>query len=569
MTKFDNNNRQKLYFDNIGYIAVFLLASLFLFHYLYLSIGKLPLMDFWRYGSNLEHVICEKMDLKYIVGIPHALQWNPFHQLADYAFVRLFKCDNRAYVYSGMFVSFLIILFVLRIYKEKLATNKKMVDFVGMILCVLPIINLNQWEIFTLFCNFSFMFRIFLYLLLFYMTERYISGSSKGIQIPLILGICEMLLICFASQAYFPGFVAAICFMLAIDILLNKRRDRILLYLVIVVCNVLGTLFYFLTLESAEVTASAGSTEILNFIKGLVIMLGATVIPVSKSAESLSQYYILGGGILTITCIVVFLYFKHQLWKKNLFSIACLVYAFVSIMVITYGRADLFGIASLASSRYVVETTIGLLGLVQILWTLFYDRAIKNRNFISGGAFLIALCYIFVLLCYANISELKIGPYRKEYNNAMIELAYNIDNVSDEELDIFQAPAQDVRQTINIMKKYHLSLWTDQPDNEVTYISGRYDDGWCEQEMKFTIHTNNISKLQVSYMAQAPQNLMVVVNDEVQTMISLNEGTGTFEIPCEKNAHVMVVLKSDYAERLAAPDERTASYLLSAIECLE
>ena len=56
---------------------------------------------------------------------------------------------------------------------------------------------------------------------------------------------------------------------------------------------------------------------------------------------------------------------------------------------------------------------------------------------------------------------MKIGPYRKAYNQNMVDLALGIDNVSDEELQIFQAPPEDVRGGIEVMKKYHLCLWRD------------------------------------------------------------------------------------------------------------
>ena len=52
-----------------------------------------------------------------------------------------------------------------------------------------------------------------------------------------------------------------------------------------------------------------------------------------------------------------------------------------------------------------------------------------------------------------------VPAYRKAYNDVMEELALNIDNVSDEQLEIFQSSPNNVREGIAAMKKYHLLLW--------------------------------------------------------------------------------------------------------------
>lgn len=125
--------------------------------------------------------------------------------------------------------------------------------------------------------------------------------------------------------------------------------------------------------------------------------------------------------------------------------------------------------------------------------------------------------------------------------------------------------------SIVLVEDYENRRYVDITDKiaQMKYLYGKYDDGWCEQEMAFLIHTGDISKLEVSYMTQRQQNVTITVNERYVKTVRLNEGEGVFDIPCSSNIDMRVILKSDYAAKLTDPDQRVASYLLLDIVCVE
>ncbi len=459
----NEGKNERIYCGILGFIALFLSSS-FLYNYLYISISKLPLMDYWKGSAEyLESVMTEGISLDKIFPIPHVLHWNPFYAFVDYFFVRIFKCDNRAYVYTGMLICFFILFFVIKYYFRFLKVDIIVCDVLGLFVCILPVINLNQWEILTLSCIFPFMCRIFVYLVLFYCIDIYLKDSLASVNVTktIIIGFTGIAVILLISQAYFPGYVMAILSMLFFDFIINSNKRFWKRYLFLILCNLSGVIIYFLTLVKQDSLTNASNNNVSiveKYVKGILLMLGATILPITKQSSDLLNCYCIGAFIFIVTILALFFYFKYKLYKKTYFPVACLIYSFVNIIVIIYGRTDLFGLQTLTSSRYVVETTIGLLGLVQILWMVLVHSNGKMLSKIFASSFLALLLIGFV---WCDKVEIGIGPYRKIYDENMIKLALDIDNASDEELSIFQAPADDVRNGISVMKKYHLSLWAD------------------------------------------------------------------------------------------------------------
>lgn len=446
------------YFLNI---LIFTSLAGYLMCYISKSIGPMPLMDYWLgSGDYLESVMTEPLQLDNVISFPHALHWNPFFYFFDYFFVRYFYCDNRAYIYAGMVICFISIIILMKVYNQYFKVENKIVNAIGTIICTMPIINLNQWEIITLYCYFAFMARILIYLLLFYALDRLLhSDCKKFLSKAILYSVISIIVINGVSQAYFPGMIAAVIGAILINCLVKKERDKYIGCISIIVGQIVGSLLYYVTLDQTGMPVENVKSIIVilkDYFKGLLVMLGATVIPLSKQTENINFCYIVGGIILILAGMACFLFFKMKMYNITYFPLMCLIYAFVSIIVIIYGRLDRFGLESLGSSRYVVETTIGLIGLLQIYWKCLHNYATKIKYKVAVLPIIMGL---FVAMIWANHIEMGIGPYRKDYNENMVKIAKNIDNVKDEDLTIFQAPAEDVRAGIAVMKKYHLCVW--------------------------------------------------------------------------------------------------------------
>jgi len=459
----DNKNFKNILIYILPYMFAFGVCFFVIFKYLNISIGQLPLMDYWLNRDVRIERTLNDFKWEYIIYAPHGIHWNPLSVLADYVFINIFKCDNRAYVYAGFIMTCLTMLLVIKTYKRNYSTDNGIWNFVGLFTFLLTIINLNQWEILTIFCNFAFMTRIFIYLLLFdYLDTKIRNGNIKWSHVA-IISISSIFVINFISQAYYPGFVVAMICVMMVEIIF-VTREKIKEYGVISLSLILGTVICILcTVRESVTIASDGGVGLMDtiktYVKGIILMLGSTIIHVTDQGYEMKRCYVAGTIILILSIIAVVLFFVKKIYCKTSFPLACMIYAFVSIVVIIMGRVNVYGLGSVTSSRYVVETTIGLLGLVQIYWLLLSEYIENNKYNVLLP--IIVITSIAISIIHNNYVEYQIGPARKQYNNTMVNLALDIDNVSDEQLAIFQAPAQEVRDGIATMKKYKLGLWRD------------------------------------------------------------------------------------------------------------
>lgn len=441
-----------------------LIAILFIVQickYMYISVDMMPMSDFWLgSGAHITSIMTDNYHLSDILQFPHLLHWNPYYMACDYFFVKFFLCDNRAYVYMGFFVSFFIMALFLKIYNEIMENDNLVLFTIGCFAFVIPLFNLNAWEIYTLFCNFAFMSRILVYVAMFYYFDRILkmNDNPKRRINAIIWGISSIFVILFISQAYFIGFVAAILFAIFIDLVLNKRRQYIEIYAYESGCMLLASIIYYVTLIKEGTAASSELTlldHIKTFIKGTIVMLGGTIIHTNELNEGLTKHYVVGIIVLLIALLSVVLFFGLRIYEKSYFQIMLMVYAFVSIEAIIVGRVYKYGIESLASSRYVVESTLGLCGVVQICWIAFISNKIKYVKTIS----LLCCAIVVAGVLRADHIERDVGPYRKAYNAGMVSLALNIDNSTDDELKAFLTPPAEVRAGVQAMKEYRLNIW--------------------------------------------------------------------------------------------------------------
>jgi hypothetical protein len=455
-------NIQNRLIKKILYLITFFMTAGYICYYIFISAGQVPLMDYWLNSKEyLEMVMTQSFQWNRIFIFPHALHWNPLYTICDYFLIHIFRCDNRAYVYGGMMFSYAIFTLMLMIYRKHFEPDNLIATFIGIVLFVMPFINLNQWEIFTLYCNLQFMMRIFTYLVLMYFLDRLLYNYGryrKGMLFICVFSIANLFTIFMMSQAYFPGLIAAEIAVILIDMIIYRKKEKKYIYIGTLLSSVIGFLFYYATLQKIEIGIRKDIgffDRMMNYSKGLIIMLGGVLVPQTVAQENIRINYIMGSIILVLAIMAVFMFFKMKIYNETYFPLLCMIYAFVSIIVIMLGRMS-YGLEYLTSSRYVVETTVGLSGLIQIYWWCFLKKRKVNRVVHS-----VVLFSMLIAIGYVNKTEMKIGPYRKAYNQNMVDLALGIDNVSDEELQIFQAPPEDVRGGIEVMKKYHLCLWRD------------------------------------------------------------------------------------------------------------
>ena len=442
------------------------LAGGCLWHYLAISNDEMPCMDFWLDFEQIAKKVYEGgFALSDFFPVPHPLHWSALALPVNALFISAYKCNNLAYAYWGMAFCLICVACVLAWCHRHVRTGFWPLDFALFGCVVLPMVNLNQWEILDLYCSTLFMMRVLAFLLCFFLVDRFMirSCASERAFWRAAIGcglLCALACVGLAA-AYYPGFVAAIAATVVLGALIRrepmgdvKRRAAFLAILV-------GTALAMILTTSGNPGASDATSAGADYVRGFLVMLASTVIPQSSNTGSYAKYYVVGAVILAAALVSVWQFFKYKHYRESWLPLMLLLYAGASIVVITYGRADSYGFDTLTSSRYVVETTLGLTG-VAMIQARSIARHLREKK--KGGVLralacaAIALC-MTALVLHADRTELRIGPYRKAYNQQMIQLALDIDDASDEELAIFQAPAENVRSGIATMKKYRLGLW--------------------------------------------------------------------------------------------------------------
>jgi len=131
---------------------------------------------------------------------------------------------------------------------------------------------------------------------------------------------------------------------------------------------------------------------------------------------------------------------------------------------------------------------------------------------------------------------------------------------------------------IKVLQKYNLSVYeywnaymeapTTEPIGDyINYKEGRWDDGWVEPNMLFVIDGTNVKKIVINYYAPTKQKLTISVGDNSPSYkIELKSGSNAFEIPCAQSGGLTVKISSDYVQKMDAPDNRKASFILSSVK---
>jgi len=66
---------------------------------------------------------------------------------------------------------------------------------------------------------------------------------------------------------------------------------------------------------------------------------------------------------------------------------------------------------------------------------------------------------IFIGILFTSIVEWKIQPHRKAYFKNIREIALRVDTASNDELSKFEERPELVRQSLKVLREYHLNVY--------------------------------------------------------------------------------------------------------------
>ena len=447
---------------NIFFVIV--LLSVFIFFLIYLSraTNNTPYMDYWLYIDKL-------VDKMFSSGITfddlynsNGIHRSPLQLLIFLTNVKLFKYDVLLEIFLGAILLIPICSILYKEYKNDFKNlNNKFLYYFGIVIFIILLFSLNQWEIIASEFLLSYEIRVLNYLISFILLNKILHNKSKYGKYSIELGFFYIFVITCISGMYFAAFVVSIIFSLLLDLIVDKdRKSNYKVYLIILISLIIGTVLYCYGINfngNSTVSLSINIQWILGLFEAVFILLGASLLGYSTSIQTIT---IIGAILFTIqiVCMIIFIIFKQ--FKNNYLPILLMIYAFCICGELYVGRANNFDLAYLASSRYICET---LWFLIADLWIILNLNSYKFKYLnVKTIIKFFSVCFlvsIFTVNFYSNKNEWNTAIYRKEYLENLNNYILDIENVSDEDFKNFTVDKEVIKRDVEIMKKYKLGIF--------------------------------------------------------------------------------------------------------------
>lgn len=439
--------------------------AIFLIYYLTVATKDVVFMDYWRLSERFIPLVCNNELTLSDLWTGDWGQRNPLLFSLFCLNIKYLDLNAMVPVYLGvcticiyLFLYFQI--YIKRIYKPN-SISGQFVMFLPIVLCAFC---LNQWEIMETQFSFPFYLRILIYAVVICLVDMALTNKKQS----QMLTVCIMMpfATCLLSQLYFLGMLLSVAILLLITTITDKSKRyfslKFLFYWIIF--NGVGLMVYFYDLGMAE----AGG-NLISFLKSIFngkaflsffYLLDSSIMQIKVAHRFNVGLVILIGIMLSaIICFCVYEYCKKRMYNISYMPILCILYGLFSMGAIMYGRMSVYETSDLASSRYVVDTTmlwIGCLSILAYSWQQTHSKILLH--------IIIFISCTYMICDYDVFMQREYKAYYKE-NIALMCL--DVENYTDEDLTIMQANSPDmVRNSCSLMQHFHLNVFKDVEEAE-------------------------------------------------------------------------------------------------------
>lgn len=448
-----------------GYVAYEYVA------YMEIAKSTVPIMDYWQwiatYGQKVFDGTITFADY-FNSDLGEHIQ--PVCMFINFFVLKLSLFDVKPLVEWGMIlrIVFAALLVVLFVWRQRNQENKNyLLQLICTVAIFMSVLNYNQWEMTTEPFSLTNAFRVGNYFLSFYLADIMLKNmGSRSTKSNLIYGAlfgcyCAFLTI-FVGAAYFVGHLVAIGIVM-LWTLVQQRYEWKKYFWPMAMWGVISfasaCVYYFLFSRRGVSREAIETTKniLVVLIQSVCFFWGGLFIHAQTMevyGDSLATLF--GALMLVYTIYILIHYLKNHRTGKELFPAMCVIYAIVLSVAISAGRVTLFGPSSLAASRYVVETSIGLAGVVWMTYSVCLEQSVRKFMWIK---YALCVCVMVSLLVVAKSVETQMAPYRAIYNDNLAEMMVNLENYSDEELAVFQADPTAVRYCVEFFQENNLSIF--------------------------------------------------------------------------------------------------------------
>ena len=448
-----SNIQKKKLFSIIA--ACVSIGVLCMFYARYISICgfHVPIMDFFRwismYGEKVHNGTLSFLDFFFDVNE----QMQPGAMAIFFGMLELSDYDMWPMVVAGnILISIKAVALAAMIFVPFLK-EKKHILFGA--LCAIGIaavsLNPNQWELviepfaLALAVREYLLYGFFLLFSIFF-TKLFQVPFRKQLLYMTLLTVAVSVVSITILASYFVGLLGAISIVGCVLIVDQRKHIQFKQCLlgVIWASGVLGTLAIYLSFTAGSVVNSvsaSASTNFIDVIKGWCIFWGGAFVPQNYSDTSLTLFYVVGATFTAISAVLLVMYFRKGLHRKSYFPFFLLAYGGIIALILIVGRSSTYGIGGMASSRYCVESCIGVSGTVFMLAELVLQ---SEKNVFGKSLAYTAMTGVILSSALCFRVELGMAPYRRIYQENVADCMLTIDLMDADDFSFFQAPEADV-----------------------------------------------------------------------------------------------------------------------------
>jgi hypothetical protein len=250
------------------------------------------------------------------------------------------------------------------------------------------------------------------------------------------------------------GFLGAIsvAFLIECAISWKQMKPRHMILAIMWAAAVLGSVAVYISFAGEGTTDLLQSnTSFVTYIKGFLVYLGGAIVP-QHYAEVTVKHFIIGGLAVFVAAMATgVVYLKLKLGKRSYMPLLLMLYAAICGAVIVVSRVPMYGPGTMASSRYSVESIVGLIGMLWA-WLLIYPEIKKNA--IVRTVLWVGLIGILLLDLHCMVDEFHWGFARRRYQDNLRAVIVEYKKHTDEDLTSSQAEPRHVRDACAFLEKY-------------------------------------------------------------------------------------------------------------------
>ena len=440
-------------------------------NYAMVAKSTVPIMDFWHwtaiYGEDVWNGTISLSDYFFSDAGEHM---QPFAMALQFGVLKASRFDVVPLVTWGValrivIAGFLGVVFFRRYWQEE-DNGRKIILVICTGAIMMSPLNYNQWEMAMEPFSLGNACRVLMYYLSFLWIDQFVREFPNrkyrtNLLLGALLGVYCAFLTIFVGSAYFVGHLPAIGLVLLWVLWRHRAQWKEYLGPLAAWCIIsfIGACVYYGLFTAGGRGASSTESEhiLLLLLEGVAMFWGSLFLPQTLcDTLGVAPFCILGTLVLVYAIYITIRYLNTAQAEQNTMPVICVLYAIIIATMICWGRIGRFGPDTMISSRYVIESSIGLVGILWMTYGVFIASARTRRVWCKSLA--VTLVTI-ILLSYSAKIETGIAPYRKIYNDNLKELMWNIDDYSDEELGVTQGSAEDVRFCVAFFRENNLSIF--------------------------------------------------------------------------------------------------------------